>query len=77
MTKVEMKEIYATMFAEYPEILNTADLQNMLGISRHLAYKLMADGYIPGVKIGNSYRIPKFNVISYMINEGCTQKNAD
>ena len=35
----------------------------MLKISRHLAYELIGDGYIPGMKIGNAYRVPKINVI--------------
>jgi excisionase family DNA binding protein len=40
----------------------------MLGVSRHLAYDLINDGEIKGVKIGNSYKIPKVNVIDYVLS---------
>ena len=33
----------------------------MLGVSRHLAYDLINNGYISGVKIGNAFKIPKVN----------------
>ena len=42
----------------------------MLGISRHLAYDLINDGYISGIKIGNAFKIPKVNVINYVMEEG-------
>lgn len=42
----------------------------MLNISRHLAYSLINDGYIPGIKIGNAYRVPKVNVINYALSAG-------
>ena len=47
------------MFTDYPDIVNVAQVQAMLGISRHLAYALIGDGDIPGMKIGNAYRVPK------------------
>ena len=46
----------------------------MLGVSRHLAYDLINNGYISGVKIGNAFKIPKVNVINYVMEEGV--KNA-
>ena len=45
----------------------------MLKISRHLAYALIGDGSIPGMKIGNAYRIPKINVIRYALSAGNPQ----
>ena len=70
MTKTEIKAMYEVMFTDYPDIVNVAQVQSMLGISRHLAYKLISDGYIPGMIIGNAYRIPKINVIRYALSEG-------
>lgn len=64
MKKSELRELYLMMFPEYPDIVNITQLQSMLGISRHLAYDLINDGYIRGLKIGNAFRIPKVNVIS-------------
>ena len=74
MRKKELKELYKMMFPNYPDIVTVAQLQEMLGVSRHLAYDLISDGYISTVKIGNSHKIPKVNVINYVMEEGV--KNA-
>ena len=68
MTKSEIQAMYEVMFKDYPDIVNVAQVQAMLGISRHLAYALIGDGYIHGLKIGNAYRIPKINVINYALS---------
>lgn len=70
MTKAEIHALYEVMFTEYPDIVNVAQVQSMLGVSRHLAYQLIGDGYIPGIKIGNAYRVPKINVINYALSAG-------
>ncbi|HIX34243.1 MAG TPA: helix-turn-helix domain-containing protein, partial [Candidatus Gemmiger avium] len=44
--------------------------QVMLGISRHAAYDLLTDGSIRGLKLGNAYKIPKINVIRYVVENG-------
>ena len=72
MKKSELRELYQMMFPAYPDIVNIAQLQSMLGISRHLAYDLINGGYIKGLKIGNSFRIPKVNVIEYVMDQGTT-----
>lgn len=69
MKKSELKELYKLMFPDYPDIVTVAQLQKMLGISRQLTYKLIGDGYIPGVKIGNAFRVPKVNVINYVLSD--------
>lgn len=69
MKKTEFKELYKLMFPDYPDIVTVAQLQRMLGISRQLTYKLIGDGYIPGVKIGNAFRVPKVNVINYVLSK--------
>lgn len=69
MKKSELKELYKLMFPDYSDIVTVAQLQKMLGISRQLTYKLIGDGYIPGVKIGNAFRVPKVNVINYVLFE--------
>ena len=50
MTKIEIQTLYEVMFTDYPDIVNVAQVQAMLGISRHLAYALIGDGDIPGMK---------------------------
>ena len=76
MTKAELQALYEVMFTDYPDIVNVAQVQSMLGISRHLAYELIGDGYIPGMKIGNAYRVPKINVINYTLAPRNTKKQA-
>lgn len=66
MTKTELSELYKIMFSDYSEIVSVAQMQTMLGISRHAAYDLVRDGSIPAVKIGTSFRILKLNIIKYM-----------
>lgn len=70
MTKTEIQALYGMMFADYPDIVNVTQVQSMLSISRHLAYELINDGSIPGIKIGNAYRIPKINIINYALSVG-------
>jgi len=69
MKKAELKELYTMMFPEYPDIVTVAQLQKMLGISRHLAYDLISGGYIRGIKIGNAFKVPKVSVINYVLDE--------
>ena len=75
MKKGELRELYQMMFPEYPDIVTVTQLRQMLGISRQLAYDLINDGYIQGVKIGNAFKITKVNVINYVMEER-REKNA-
>ena len=50
MKKSELRELYQMMFPDYPDIVTVAQLQRMLGISRHLAYDLINEGSISGLK---------------------------
>lgn len=68
MTKAEVSELYKVMFTEYPDLLSINELRNMLGVSKHKAYDLINDGSINAIKIGNAFRIPKINVINYILS---------
>jgi len=65
----ELKENYQVMFTNYPDVVNIAQLKNMLGIGLTLAYRLVKQNTIKSIKIGREYKIPKRNVISYLVNE--------
>ena len=69
MKKSELKELYQMMFPDYPDIVTVKQLRTMLGVSRALAYKLIADGEIQAVKIGTSLKIPKASVIHFVTGE--------
>lgn len=72
MKKSELKELYNVMFPEFPDIVTVTQLQEMLGVSRHLAYDLINDGSIRGLKIGNAFKIPKVSVIEYVMDQNRT-----
>lgn len=60
------------MFTSYPDLLTIVQLKEMLGIGITLAYRLVRDNTIKALKIGIEYKIPKVNVISYLISENKT-----
>ena len=65
-----MKPQTQTMFSEYPDVVEVADLRRMLGgISKKLAYKLLSEQEIRNVRIGRAYKIPKGCVIEYLMGE--------
>ena len=73
MTKMEIQTLYEVMFTDYPDIVNVAQVQAMLGISRHAAYDLLGEGEISCIRLANAYKIPKINVINYVLKSPCGQ----
>lgn len=69
MKKFELKELYQMMFPDYPDIVSVIQLQTMLSVSRHVAYDLINDGYIKAIKIKNTFKIPKVNVIEFVMDQ--------
>jgi len=60
---------YNSMFSTYPDVVNFTQMREMLGnIGSTLAYKLLRENTIKSIKVGRAYRIPKNNVIKYLIN---------
>jgi excisionase family DNA binding protein len=56
------------MFADYPDVVDVSGLQSMLGgIGQQKAYELVRKGTIKAIKIGKLYRIPKINVITFLM----------
>ena len=59
-----------SMFENYPDVVEVEDLRVMLGgISKKLAYRLLANQEIRSVRVGRSYKIPKVCVIEYLMGE--------
>ena len=66
----DMKETYTLMFTDYPDIVNLVQMRKMLGgISNTLAYRILKENIIKSRKVGREYKIPKVNVIKYMMAE--------
>ncbi len=56
------------MFSDYPDVVDVSGLQSMLGgIGQQKAYELVRKGTIKAIKIGKLYRIPKINVIAFLM----------
>ena len=64
MTKAH---VYNTMFKEYPDVLNVDDISRVLNISVKTVYKLLKDQAVGHLKVGREYRIPKINLIKYLL----------
>ena len=54
------------MFKSYPDVVNVAQLQKMLGIGRNTAYKLLSENKIESIRIGRVHKIPKKAVAKYL-----------
>ena len=66
----DIKESYTLMFTDYPDIVNLTQMRKMLGgISNSLAYRMLREKKIKSKKVGREYKIPKVNVIKYVMTE--------
>ena len=66
----DMKETYTLMFTDYPDIVNLTQMRKMLGgISNSLAYRMLREKKIKSKKVGREYKIPKVDVIKYVMTE--------
>ena len=64
------------MFEKYPDVVEVKELCQMLGgISKKLAYRLLANGEIFSVRVGRSQKIPKMGVIAYLTGNVLSDKN--
>lgn len=67
MTKAEAIRTRAHKnLKKYPDVLTVEDLQQILAVGEHIAYKLIKEGTIYSVTIGHTYRIPKRAVEAYL-----------
>ena len=64
-----IKENYEMMFTSYPDLVDITQLKEMLGIGITLAYRLVRNNTIQALKVGRQYKIPKQNIISYLLNQ--------
>ena len=69
----DIKDSYETMFTNYPDVVNVVQLKEMLGIGITLAYRLVRERKIKANKVGRQYKIPKKNVIYYLIEGKCLE----
>ena len=63
----KVQALYPVMFTEYPDVVNTDQLCEMLGgAAIKSVYRLLREGKIKAFRIGKGYKIPKVSVIEYI-----------
>ena len=65
----DLKENRYDMFTAYKDVVNVNQLAEMLGIGITLAYRLVKQNTIKSIKVGRQYKIPKQNIISYLLSQ--------
>ena len=64
----KVQAMYNVMFTEYPDVVNTDQLCEMLGgAAIKSVYRLLREGIIKAYRIGKGYKIPKMCIIEYLI----------
>jgi excisionase family DNA binding protein len=63
---VNTKELYGTIFRDYPDVLNVKQVSQLLGVSTKTVYRLLREETLSSLKVGREFRIPKVNVMKYM-----------
>ena len=53
------------MFDNYPDIMTVYQVQEALGVGKNTVYRLLKDGEIKSLKIGNKYKVPKNCLVAY------------
>ena len=59
-------ELYQAILKEYPDILTVNEMSAALGVNPKTGYKLIKENKIQSLKIGNTYRIAKINVLAFL-----------
>lgn len=57
------------MFDKFPDVVSVDELQEMLGIGKNTAYKLINDKKIKSVQIGRQHKIPKCYIIDFLMKD--------
>jgi len=57
------------MFKDYPDVVSVTQMQSMLKIGKNTAYSLLKNNEIKSIRIGKVHKIPKVNIIKYLLSE--------
>ena len=58
------------MFSDYPDLLTTADVATLTGLSVQTIRSEINNGHLPGCRIGRRLYIPKQALIEYILKGG-------
>ena len=57
---------FANSLNDYPDLMTVSDMRSALSISRSLSYKLIREGTVQSIRVGNIIRIPKVCIVDFM-----------
>lgn len=57
------------MLSKYDDVLTFKEFQQVIKFGRNKCYELLNNGTIKSLKIGRDFRIPKINIIKFILNE--------
>lgn len=65
---------YESMFKGYPENLTTSQMAEILNLKQETIYMMLKRQEIKGFKVSKYWRIPKANVIEFVVHQGENRK---
>ena len=64
--EMNAREIYGSVFRDYPDILDVRQVGALLGTSTKTVYRLLREGELASLRVGREFRVPKVNVMRYI-----------
>ncbi len=66
MSAIKKDAAYQLLFKGYPDVVDAAQMSEMLGINIKTGYALLKSGKIKSIRVGREYKIPKLFILEYM-----------
>ena len=57
------------LFTDYPDVVGTEELSEMLGVNKCLIQRLLRENKIPSIRIGRLFKVAKVDVIDYVLQK--------
>lgn len=69
MRNIEPSKYYDSIFSGYSDVVGVKDICKMLRVGRKTVYRLIRRGRLPAIPGMRPYKVAKFHVIDYILNE--------
>ena len=64
--ELSVEQAYNLFFKDYPDVLSTTHLREILNISDKTLLYLLRTDKIQNIRVGRSYRVPKLYLMKYL-----------
>ena len=64
--KPSLEQVYNLFFEDYPDVLTTAHLREILNISDKTLFRLLKSNKLRSIQVGKCYRVPKLFLLQYL-----------